>query len=180
MSAPLLEEHINRCVRPQPTAGHELLEQLLREIKVSAEERKEYYESDPEANSHAMTHYVNLMREARELVMAMERIRPSEELAKEIFQKVLNPILRQCVVISVEEINRLRDEFVAILGPEQFVHVDKAIKRSLRRIATRLKGDTAETIDQLPQILASDGSKKRKDSPSISDDLRSEDPETVH
>jgi len=152
---------------------------MLRELRTTAEDRKAFYEEDAEANGHAMTHYVNLMREAREVIVAMERIRPSEELAKEIFQKVLNPIIRQCVIISVEEVNRLRDEFVAVLGPDQFPHIDKAIKRTLRRIATRLKGDTADSIDQLPKILSSDG-KKRKDSPSVSDTLRSEDPEPVH
>lgn len=170
MSAALIEEHMNRCVRPRPSTGHELLDTLLREIRETAEERKDSYDENPEANAHAMTHYVNLMREARELVMAMERIRPSDELAKEIATKVLNPIIRQCVVISVEEITRLREEFVAILGADQFQHIDRAVKRSLRRIATRLKGDTAETIDLLPIILAPDG-KRPKDSPSISAEL---------
>ena len=99
--------------------------------------------------------------------------------AREIATKVLNPIVRQCVVICVEEINRLREEFVAILGPDQFQHVDKAVKRSLRRIAARLKGDTAETIDLLPRILAPDG-KRQKDPPSISAGLSSEAPKSVN
>ncbi len=179
MSVPLLEDHIQRCVRPTPSTGHELLDTMLRDIRETAEERKGFYENDPEANSHAMGHYVNLMREAREVIMAMERIRPSDELAKEIATKVLNPIIRQCVVINVEEVNRLREEFVSILGADQFQHVDKAVKRTLRRIATRLKGDTAETIDLLPRILAPEG-KRQKDSPSISADLTSEASKSIH
>lgn len=176
MSVPLVEEHISRCVRPRPSTGHELLDVLLKEIREVAEERKDAYDSDPEVNAHAMSNYVSLMREARELVVAMEKIRPSEEMAKEIATKVLNPIIRLCVTISVEELNRLREEFVAIAGQDQFQHIDKAVKRSLQRIGTRLKGDAAEAIDLLPTILSSDG-KRSKNATSISAELAADDAE---
>jgi len=162
ISSALLEEHIKRCGAAFPTTGHELLNTLLRDIREAADDRKKDYDDDPEANQHAMSHYVNLVREAREIIMAMDRIRPSDELAQEIVRKVVNPIIRLCVVASVEEGNRLRDELIASLGQENFESIDEAVKRNLRRFASRLKGEAEEVIEKLPEILASGGNKKSK------------------
>ncbi len=165
LSSSILEEHMRSCVAPLPSSGHELLTTILRDVRESAEERKRHYDTDPEENSHAMGHYINLVREAREIILAMERIRPSDELAQEIVRKVVNPIIRQCVVTCVDEGNRLRDELVSALGQENFEAVDAAVKRSLRRFAERLKGESGEVIERLPEILASDNGNQQKSKP---------------
>jgi len=165
ISAALLDIHVRRCVNPVPSSPHELLNNMMRDLRGVAEERKDQYESDPEVYGQAMTHYINLMREARETIMSMERIRPSDELAKDVFDKIINPLIRQSVIISVEEVNRLRESLVSALGSEQFELIDGSTKQTLRRLATRLKNDTGEIVEKLPSVLAPDGKKKSSRDP---------------
>jgi hypothetical protein len=107
-----------------------------------------------------MTHFINLMREARETAMSMERIRPSDELAQELIEKVINPIIRTAVFISVEEGGRLRNDIVSSIGNESFKIIDDAVKRSLERVAERLKNESAEPLSLLGDILKSEKTRK--------------------
>jgi hypothetical protein len=168
VSEPLLEEHIRQCVGPPSGAGHELLEELLREVRRVAEDRKAQYDYDPDANNSAMTHYVNLMREARELVIAMTRIRPSEELTNEITTKILSPLVRQSILLGVEEAKRLREDLKPILDVSQYKSFDGAIKRMLERFASRLEGETETLTERLQKILQASAKQRNQSSPTPS------------
>lgn len=165
VSEPLLEDHMRLCVGAAPGVGHEMLEELLREVRRVAEERKNQYDYDPDANNSAMTHYVNLMRESRELVLAMTRIRPSEELTSEIVTKILSPLVRQSVLLGVEESKRLREDLRPILDVNQYKSVDAAIKRMLERFASRLEGETETLTERLQKTLQASTKQRNQQSP---------------
>ena len=135
--------------------GHELLLELLGEIRRVAEDRKAQYEYDPDANGSAMTHYVNLMREARELVVAMERIRPSEELTQDVVEKILSPLIRQTVLLISEEAKKLREELATFVDETQYRAMDSAVKRMLDHFGARLETETDNLVERLQKLLAS-------------------------
>jgi hypothetical protein len=156
----MLEEHIKLCVAPANNKGHELLDELLREIRRVADGLKAQYDYDPDANASAMSHYVSLTREARELVVAMERIRPSEELAAEITTKILSPLVRQTILLIAEEARKYREELATIVDPQEYQAADNALKRMLDKFAARLTNETDDLIERLHKLLASPKKKK--------------------
>ena len=175
VSIPMLSEHMQKCVSVVNNVGHELLYDLLREIRRVAEDRKAQYDYDPDANGQAMTHYVNLMREARELVIAMERIRPSEELTEEIVEKILSPLIRQTVLLVSEEAKKLREELASLVDPSQYRAADNAVKRMLDRFGARLETETDTLVERLQKLLATPV-KQRKPSKKPTDASSSQDP----
>jgi len=162
VSEPLLDDHVRLCVGAATGAGHEMLEELLRDVRRVAEERKAQYDYDPDANNSAMTHYVNLIREARELVIAMARIRPSDEVTSEIVTKIMAPLVRQSILLGVEEAKQLRGDLRNILDDSQFKSADVSIKRMLERFAARLEGET-ETLSDRLQVIMQASTKQRKE-----------------
>jgi len=165
VSLPMLNEHIKLCVAPTINSGHELLDELLREIRRVADDLKSQYDYDPDANSSAMSHYVNLTREARELVVAMERIRPSEELTQNITEKILSPLVRQTILLISEEAKRLREELATVVDHQQYQAADNALKRMLERFASRLSTETDDLVERLQKLLASPAKKRKPSQP---------------
>jgi len=178
VSVPMLNDHIQKCVGALNNVGHELLNDLLREIRIVAEDRKVQYDFDPDANNSAMTHYVNLMREARELVVAMERIRPSEELTQDIVEKILSPLIRQTILLISEEAKKLREELATLVDHSQYRSADNAVKRMLDRFGTRLETETETLVERLQQLLASP-TRQRKAAKKPADANSSQDP-SIH
>jgi hypothetical protein len=174
VSVPMLNEHIQKCVSVMNNVGHELLHELLGEIRRVAEDRKAQYEYDPDANAQGMTHYVNLMREARELVVAMERIRPSDELTEDVVEKILSPLVRQTILLIAEEAKKLREELAMVIDETQYQAMDKAVKRMLERFGARLETETENLVERLQKLLASPI--KRKPSKKPADSNPSQDP----
>lgn len=165
VSVALLEDHKKLCVTPLPTHGHELLENLLKELRRVSEDLKEKYEYDPDLYASAMPNYISAMREAREMILAMERIRPSEELEIAVIDQILTPLISLMVTIQAEEAERLREDIVPILGVVNYRAVDKAIKRSCSRFASRLQGESSSLIDRLNSVLTATtktGKEKKK------------------
>lgn len=178
VSVALLEDHKKLCVTPLPTHGHELLENLLKELRRVSEDLKEKYEFDPDLYASAMPNYISAMREAREMILAMERIRPSEELETEIIDQILTPLIGLMVTIQAEEAERLREDITPILGVANYRAVDKAIKRSCGRFASRLQGESSSLTDRLNSVLTATtktGKEKKKRR-----ETNKPDPATVH
>ena len=153
MSEALLDDHIKSCVTPLPDTGYELLEQMLRELHRTAEERKRDYEGGGDDAEAAMDHYISLVREARSTIMAMDRVRPTDDLVRDIIQKILSPVVNQCIVISTEEGNRLREELFSFIEGKDMKRADLAIKESLLRFAGRFKKETVELVPKLQKLL---------------------------
>jgi len=172
VSVPLLEDHQKFCITPVPTTGHEILIELLKEVRRVADERKGQYDSDPDTNNAAMTHYVSLIRESRELVLAMERIKPSDELAQEIIVMILGPLIRQMVSITTDEAKRLRKDLSELVPPSKYRLADQAIKSMLSRFSTRLNKEAMELSDRLRKLLSS-GVKSSKRRPEVSEEQES-------
>jgi hypothetical protein len=178
VSVALLEDHAKQCVTPLPDQGHELLDSLLRELRRVSADLKEKYEYDPDLYASAMPNYLSAMREAREMILAMERIRPSEELEISIIDQILTPLVQLMVTIQAEEAERLREDITPIIGSQHYRMIDKSIKRSCGRFASRLQGEMSTLTDRLHSVLTATtktGKEKKKRR-----ETNKPDPATIH
>jgi len=151
-SAAAIDEHSSSCVDRVAGTGYELLDQMLQDLNDAAAGRQREY-ADNSLNADAMDQYIALMREARATILAREKLRPSEEMVREIIQKILRPSVNQCVVISVEESNRLREDIQSFVDPSNVRKVDRSVKQYLKRMASRLRKDTSELVPKLQRLL---------------------------
>ena len=150
ISALAVETHVNNCLTTTKS-GYALLSQLLDTINRTAVERKQKHDnSDDEV---AMDHYIALVREARSTVMAMDKLKPSEELIKLIAQQVLSPMILLCGTVLSEESGRLRDEVRSYVDPTLYLKLDQSIKMLLRRTTLRLRSSTQELVPRLRRLL---------------------------
>lgn len=149
-SALLIETHVNNCLTITKS-GYALLSQLLDTINRSAVERRREHETS--GDEVAMDHYIALVREARSTVMAMDKLKPSEELIKLIAQQILSPMILLCGTVMSEESGRLRDEVRSYIDPSLYLKLDQSIKMLLRRTTLRLRSSTQELVPRLRRLL---------------------------
>lgn len=145
-----IEGHLETCAI-SARSGYALLNQLLDSINRAAVQRKQEY--DGCKDEIAMDQYIALVREARSTVMAMDKLKPSEELLRLIIQQVLIPFVSQCIAVNVDECNRLREDTRAYVDTSLYPKLDQAIKITLQRIAIRLKRDTSDLVPRLRKLL---------------------------
>jgi hypothetical protein len=150
ISALAVETHVNNCLTTTKS-GYSLLSQLLDTINRAAVERKR--EHDSSGDEVAMDHYIALVREARSTVMAMDKLKPSEELIKLIAQQIISPLILLCGTVMSEESGRLRDEVRSYIEPDLYLKLDQSIKMLLRRTTLRLRSSTQELIPRLRRLL---------------------------
>jgi hypothetical protein len=150
ISALAIETHVNNCLTTTKS-GYSLLSGLLDTINRAAVERKR--EHDSSGDEVAMDHYIALVREARSTVMAMDKLKPSEELIKLITQQVLAPMIMLCGTVMTEESGRLRDEIRTYVDPALYLKLDQSVKMLLRRTTLRLRSSTQELVPQLRRLL---------------------------
>jgi hypothetical protein len=145
-----VETHANNCLTTTKS-GYSLLSQLLDTINRAAVERKR--EHDSSGDEVAMDHYIALVREARSTVMAMDKLKPSEELIKLIAQQIISPMILSCGTVMAEESGRLRDEIRSYVDPALYQKLDQSVKMLLRRTTLRLRSSTQELIPRLRRLL---------------------------
>ncbi len=144
--------HSADCVDRVAGSGYELLDQMLQDLQQAAEGRQREY-VDNALNADAMDQYIALMREVRATILSREKLRPSEEMVREIITKILRPLVNQCVVTSVEESNKLREDISSFVDPANVRKVDRSVKQYLRRMSVRLRKDTKELVPKLQKLL---------------------------
>ena len=147
-----LETHTNVCL-VSARSGYNVLTRLLDEINAAAAERREAHELSDEGASEAMDQYIALVREARATVLAMDKLKPSEELVRAIIQQILTPFINKCVAIIVDESGRLRDDFQSYIDVSQHPRMGESVNVHLKRVAVRLKRDTSPLVPQLRKLL---------------------------
>lgn len=151
-SAAAIDVHATSCVTRVAGTGYELLDQMLQDLNQAAEESRQEYD-DNKLNADSMDQYIALMREVRGTILAREKLRPSEEMVRDIIIKVLRPLVNQCVVITIEESNKLREDISSFAEPANVRKVDRSVKQYLRRMSVRLRKDSKELIPRLQKLL---------------------------
>jgi len=91
-----------------------------------------------------------LMREFRQTVETLERIRSADAIYDDLRETVVDPLINGTVQILIEEGRRLRDELYDLTKatPEHHVRIKTSVDNALTRMAERM---TSEAIHDIPE-----------------------------
>lgn len=154
-------DHYQKCLGSPASSGYELLARILEEVTETTKEMRESYDPTDDAGKYAMGHYIKLVRELRETVATMDKMKPSGQLLKQITDMVMNPLISQFAKICIEEVDRHRSELTSMLGDSHRDQISKTSEETLRRLVDRYKKATDSLIPQLKEIIQDDRAKAR-------------------
>jgi hypothetical protein len=173
--------HMKKCLGGVPQTGYSLLQRnlrslrsLYREVKDEYDDISPYDEGSEQRKGHAMRRMLDIRREEREHVMALDRIKPADQVVNEILNSVATPLVISTTDICTNELARLRKELTAQLGEEAYVRIDSAIKTALARIGELLTQEVNQITPNLNKILNTEHG-QRKSRSSGSQDARLKD-----
>lgn len=161
--------HLKKCLGGTPITGYALLQKNLRSLEKLAKETKEEYdnidiydEGSGAAKGFTMKRILDIRREQRESIMALDRIKPSDQLLDEILASSISPLIVNSTDICASELGRLRKTLAAQVDGEDYTHIDSAIKDTLTRIGERLYQEQLQVQPSLKKILHSEHASKGK------------------
>lgn len=173
--------HMKKCLGGVPQTGYSLLQRNLRSLRNLYKETKDEYddispydEDSEKRKGYAMRRMLDIRREEREHVMALDRIKPADQVVNEILNSVATPLVIHTTDICTNELARLRKELAAQLGEDAYDRIDRAIKTSLARIGELLTQEVNQITPNLNKILNTEHG-PRKSQRSSSSDLRLKD-----
>lgn len=161
--------HMKKCLGGTPVTGYAMLQKNLRSLERLAKETKEEYdnidiydEGSGAAKGFTMKRLLDIRREQRESIMALDRIKPSDQLMDEILASSISPLISNSTEICTDELRRLRETLAAQMDGEDYVHLNSAIKDTLTRIGDRLYQEQLQIQPSLKKILHSEHASKGK------------------
>jgi len=150
--------HANTCLKTEAPGGYELLEETVRVLRglmhtFGADvDAGMHYRVDEEAGvdgRQAVSHYMSVMRELRETVMAMERLRSVDSTMHAMMEEIVNPLAEWGAAFFVEESRRVRDDLLGLLKEEP--HLQPQARKIANDLAKRLaERFAAELVNGLP------------------------------
>lgn len=149
--------HARRCIGAEQRSGHDTLQGLLKQVVEDLEivrDNSKYAEGE-EARSSAIL-YAGLLREARELVMGMNRLRPNEAISADLTTTVINPLLNAMAEVLIREGGSLKRELMSTLGTSYTKHTDLVLKEAWKRIAASFRVEASKINPLLAQVLDRD------------------------
>jgi hypothetical protein len=155
----LIRVHMERCLSAT-ASGAEMLSALQSGLQqVAAKLKKEvddeaYKYADRDTNVDGrgiLPGYVAVLRELRETVLAINKIKSNEDTVRGINEKVVTPFINQSTRICVEEVSRLREEIFKVTPERAHGKLDNLIKDCLIRIGERLLN---ENVKGLPEAVS--------------------------
>lgn len=159
--------HMKKCLGGTPITGYSLLQKNLRSLAKLAVEAKEEYdnidmydEGSGAAKGFAMKRILDIKKEEREYVMALNKIKPSDQLMDEILNSTISPLVIKTTELCTQELGRLRKDLSTQLDDNVYSHIDSAVKEALHRIGERLTQEVKQIQPGLKKILNSEHARK--------------------
>lgn len=105
-------------------------------------------------------HFVTMLREQRETIMARNKLRSSDEVYAALQANVVGPLISTVTAIMISEGHRLREELFSITKAVDETHprIKKVMDEMLERAADRFKTEALADVEQKVQAAA--GSRK--------------------
>ena len=142
-----IAQHAAECIGPAVSDGYSQLTETLGVLRRLMEQfgadvaNGKQYEVDNESGidgRKAVDHYLSVLRETRETVMAMERLRSVDATMNEVMEQVINPLSTWAATFFVEECRRLRDDL------HNLTKDDPQLQPRIRKITAELTERLAE------------------------------------
>lgn len=112
-----------------------------------------------------VTQMIAAMREFRETVLALQRIRTADAIYKDLRETVVDPMIHAVVQICTDEARRLRDELFDLTKGSSDQHhakIKAAVDESLLRIGDRMGTEALQDIaDKVKAVAGQRGQRNR-------------------
>ena len=153
-----LREHMVACTE-EPTSEAEALQQAQRQLSALIASFQDdisagrHYEFDQEAGIDGrgvINHYITAMREQRETILAIHKLRTSDEVFNDLQDNVVGPLISAVTAITVQESKRLREEIFDLTKslPDQHPRIATAVNAFLERVADRMADEALHDIPE--------------------------------
>lgn len=161
VSPKVLIKHQELCLKPkQEDDGYLTLTKLLKQVKKDMKAaRNDALYGDEDTGKGASMFYTILLKEARELVAAIEKQKPNEEITREIQATVVVPFITELAHLMVEEGSNLQAELQAILGDNFDQNIKRALKETWQRMSKRLSTEHDRIEGRLTSVIGRDRGK---------------------
>jgi hypothetical protein len=135
--------------------NYETLQALLcRVIEDLDSAQSEYrFSGDPKEAASAAAFYGTLLKEARELVVTLSKLRSNTQLVQEMNTKILEPFRHELGRMLLEEGSELKREMQATLGSSYTPKLDAVVRQAWKNLAIRLLGESAKLEPSLLAVL---------------------------
>jgi len=155
-----LNRHMTKCLGGGPKSGHATLQDLLAKVLKDLKDARNDYkygggDEDGNVDKGVAFFYSSLLKEARELVLSINKLEPNEEIVARITIQVVTPFLNEMVRILLEEGNGLKTELQTLLGSSYDKKTDVAVKEAWKRIAIRFKLEAGKINPKLDELFPS-------------------------
>jgi len=161
-----LIRHIDLCVSSKEKSGYQTLRDLLTKVISDLEDaRQDAMYGDEEGSKGATFLYTSLLKEARELIGTIDKMKPNEAISKELQAIAINPLVTEMARILIEEGGSLKTELQAILGESYDRDVDRAIKDAWRRMTKRINQEYRFVGGRVTAVLSGQPQSQREPSP---------------
>lgn len=155
-----IQKHMSKCHKAEDTSGYQTLSELLEQVKTDLETaRDNALFGDEDSAKGATFFYTSLIREARELVAAIEKLQPHEAIGKELKEIAVQPLVTEMARILIEEGMALTTELQTLLGSSFDQGINRAIKDAWKRMSSRIRNEYKFVDGRLASVLSKDRSK---------------------
>jgi hypothetical protein len=159
-----LASHARVCIVAEQIDGFTQLEHTTRKLRDLGKilqddiEAGGYKNFDPESGidgRSSVTNYIAVLREMRESVLAMKRLRSVDDTAKGLTDIVISPMIATVVQIYVEEARRLREALYNATPESTHARIKTVIDESLTRVGNKLKTEGTQNIKEKVEAVLS-------------------------
>jgi hypothetical protein len=164
--------HIESCLGGKPETGYAILSNRQKELITQIKSLEERLDGQPILyDEHGRPtalykDYAAMIRELRELTVAIDKMRPSEQLVQEVASGILGPLIQRLVTVCVEEMSRTRTELTTLVGNGSYPQLDQVIKERSTAMGERFQTEMENLVPRLRTVLNSEPGRSAKAIPS--------------
>jgi hypothetical protein len=159
--------HIEGCLGGKPETGYAILSNRQKELITQIKALESKLEGQPiiyDENGRPTAlykDYAAMVRELRELTVAIDKMRPSEQLVQEVASGILGPLIQRLVTVCVEEMSRTRTELTSLVGTG-YPQLDQVIKERSTAMGERFQTEMENLVPRLRTVLNSEPGRSAK------------------
>ncbi len=149
---PDLVQHINKCMKPPKSQAERLLE-MVNELEDAARQVLVHLTNKPTPGNQQG--YARLMSEYREAVREYAKLQKPEDVVSDILQRVINPMIKDVVRSTVEELDFLKTHLTQAGVPSKTI--EYMMTESFNRSIDKLKKATEPALRNLSSYFGVKG-----------------------
>jgi hypothetical protein len=165
VSVDQLSAHMDGCVKP-PRSRAERCKEICDELESAVSLAFNAMTSNTRGLAGLQQGYARLVSEYREALEEYAELQKPEDMANEIMDRVMNPLIREIVKVAAEEMDIVKSQMIQYNISREIS--SKIIEESFKRQTVKLKAAAGPAVQSLSKYL---GVKRDEDIPDTKDTL---------